>query len=338
MTLLKRLRLLIVIALAIPALAVAACYIVPLQTVTGLTALQRTFAGVSYHEATLASGANIAYIDSDNTAPADKPVLLLLHGITSNKDIWLELLGRFSDYRVIAVDMPGHGDSREPQGFDYGVENLSRQLASFVDVLALPSSHLVGNSLGGLVAALYSVEYPEKVQSLVLMNSAGINAPQKSAMMQRAMDDRSYNPLLVTSAEDIAPKLAAVVAHPPQLAAPLKQLMLAQELARFDANSRLFSAVLADESNMDKLEPLLPQLAMPTLLLWGDSDQVFHFSSVAKATKLAPALSAHIIADCGHLPMIEAVAETTAVLQRFFGDRKLPQRRAELEPEVMGAG
>ncbi|MGJ8686745.1 MAG: alpha/beta fold hydrolase [Spongiibacteraceae bacterium] len=338
MRLLKRLRFFIVIVLVIPALAIAACYVAPLQTVSSLTALQRAMAGVSYHEVALDSGARIAYIDSDSAAPAAKPVLLLLHGITSNKDIWLELLGRFSNYRVIAVDMPGHGDSREPQGFDYRVENLSLQLAGFIDALALPPAHIVGNSLGGLVAALYSVEHPEHVQSLVLMNSAGIDAPHKSAMMQRAMDVRSYNPLLVKTADDIAPKLAAVVAHPPQLAAPLKQLMLAQELAKFDANSRLFSAVLADESNMNKLEPLLPQLAMPTLLLWGDSDQVFHFSSVAKAAQLAPALSTHIIADCGHLPMIEAVAETVAVLQAFFDDRKLSHRRAEIETEVMGAG
>jgi abhydrolase domain-containing protein 6 len=327
-----------VIVLAIPALAVAACYLAPLQTVSSLTALQRALAGASYHEIAPKNGVSIAYLDSDSAAPADKPVLLLLHGITSNKDIWLELLGHFSRYRVIAVDMAGHGDSREPQGFDYRVENLSLQLAEFVDALALPPVHVVGNSLGGLVAALYSVKHPERVRSLVLMNSAGIDAPQKSAMMQRAMDDRSYNPLLVKTADDIAPKLAALVAHPPQLAAPLKQLMLAQELTRFEANSRLFSAVLADESNMDKLEPLLPRLTMPTMVLWGDSDQVFHFSSVAKAVQLVPALSTHIIADCGHLPMIEAVAETIAVLQAFFDSRELPQRRAGLEQEVLSAG
>ncbi len=335
---LTKIRLAIAVIFAAPVLAVTACYVAPLQTVTTLTALQRTMAGVSYHEVALDSGATIAYIDSDSAAPTDKPVLLLLHGITSNKDIWLELLANFSSYRVIAVDMPGHGNSREPRGFDYRVENLSHQLADFIAALALPPVHLVGNSLGGLVAALYGSEYPERVQSLVLMNSAGIDAPKKSAMMQRAINDRSYNPLLVRTADDIATKLAAVVAHPPQLPAPVKRLILAQELLQFDANTRLFSAVLADESNMNKLEPILPRLAMPTLLLWGDSDQVFHFSSVAKAAQLAPALSAHIIADCGHLPMIEAVAETVVVLQAFFDGRELSLRRAGLETGVMGAG
>lgn len=329
MKLLKRLRFLISIIVAISVLAVTACYVAPLQTMHSLTVLQRTLAGVDYREVTLKSGVIIAYIDTDTAPSSDKPVLLLLHGITSNKDIWLTLLDSFQDYRVIAVDMPGHGDSREPQGFDYRVENLSHQLADFIDTLALPPVHIVGNSLGGLVAGLYSANHPTQVRSLVLMNSAGIDAPIKSAMMQRAMDDSSFNPLLVKKAGDIEPKLAAVLVHPPKLVHPLKHMMLAQELARFDSNTKLFSAVLADESNMDKLEPLLPKLAMPTLLLWGDGDQVFHSSSVAKAVQLAPAMSAHIIADCGHLPMVEAVAETVAVLEDFFHGRELTQRRPE---------
>lgn len=317
---------------------VAACYIAPLPTAASLTALQRAVADVSYREIELPSGATMAYLDSDIAAPADKPVLLLLHGITSNKDIWLQLMSHFPSYRVIAVDMPGHGDSREADDFDYRVENLSRQVATLIDTLSLPPAHLVGNSLGGLVAALYSVEHSDRVKSLVLMNSAGIDAPQRSAMMQRAMDDRSYNPLVVETMDDIAPKLAAVLAHPPQLVAPIRQLMLAQELSRLEANNRLFSAVLADESNINKLESVLPRLATPAMLLWGDSDQVFHYSSVAKAIDLAPALGAHIIEDCGHLPMLEAPAKTAAVLHGFFNTAGLIQASAESKPEVLSAG
>ncbi len=302
-----------------------------------LTVLQRTLAGVDYRELTLKSGAIIAYIDTDTAPSSDKPVLLLLHGITSNKDIWLTLLDHFQDYRVIAVDMPGHGDSREPLGFDYRAENLRRQLTDFIDTLALPPIQIVGNSLGGLVAGLYSVNHPTQVRSLVLMNSAGIDAPIKSAMMQRAMDDSSFNPLLVKTADDIEPKLAAVMVHPPNLVHPLKHMMLAQEMARLDVNTKLFSAVLADGSNMNKLEPLLPELAMPTLLLWGNDDQVFHSSSVAKAVQLAPTLSAHIIAGCGHLPMIEAVAETVSVLEAFLHGRELTQRRPESNVGMLGA-
>ncbi|MEX1666367.1 alpha/beta fold hydrolase [Zhongshania arctica] len=338
MTIAKRLRIVVIIACAIPTVIVAACYIAPLPTAASLTALQRAATGVSHREIQLPSGASIAYLDSDIAAPADKPVLLLLHGITSNKDIWLQLISHFDSYRVIAVDMPGHGDSRETEDFDYRVENLSQQIAVFIETLSLPPAHLVGNSLGGLVAALYSVEHPNRVKSLVLMNSAGIDAPQRSAMMQRAMDDRSYNPLVVETMDDIAPKLAAVLAHPPTLMAPIRQLMLAQELSRLEANNRLFSAVLADESNINKLELLLPRLTTPAMLLWGDSDQVFHYSSVAKAIDLAPALGAHIIEDCGHLPMLEAPAKSAAVLHGFFHTPGLVQASTEPTPEVMSAG
>lgn len=315
---------------ALVALPIAACYTAPLQTAAGITQLQRYLSGASYQQVSLASGVSMAYLDSDSSATADKPVLLLLHGITSSKDIWLEILQNFPSYRVIAVDMPGHGDSREPQDFDYAVENLSAQLAAFIQQLELPPVHLVGNSLGGLVAGLYTAEHPGRVQSLVLMNSAGIDPPQKSILMQKALTDRSYNPLLVQSADDLSPKLAAVLARPPQLPPPIKQLMSAQELSRLKANSQLFAAVLDDESNLNKLEALLPKFAVPTLLLWGDRDQIFHFSAVSKARRLAPALRSHIIPDCGHLPMLEATAETAAVLQQFFADIAPKGQRAAL--------
>lgn len=309
---------------------VLACYTAPLSVSAGITSVQRLISGAHYRQLTLDSGVTIAYVDSDVNAPADRPVMLLLHGITSDKDIWLQMLREFPEFRVIALDMPGHGDSIEPRGFDYRVESLSAQLVGFIDALSLPPVHLVGNSLGGLVAALYSVDHSDRVRTLVLMNSAGIDAPEKTALMQRAMTDRSYNPLLVNSKGDIAGKLAAVLAVPPSLPDPAMELMLAKELNNLDANKMLFDAVLGDESNMQKLEGLLPKVSNPTLLLWGDNDQVFHPSSVTKASLIVPELSTHIIANCGHLPMIEAVPETVSTLKMFFAYSNLNEPRTRL--------
>ncbi|MBB3047222.1 pimeloyl-ACP methyl ester carboxylesterase [Litorivivens lipolytica] len=300
-------------------LASLAVWGLPRQTTEVLAKVQRLQAGAKYGEQKLGSGVTLSYLDSDPLAEA-KPVLLLVHGITSNKDIWLPLLKRYPEYRVIAVDLPGHGDSREPAGFDYRVENLAAQLAGFVEALQLGDIHLVGNSLGGLVSGLYSADHPDKVASLVLMNTAGIDAPVKSDFMQQALGDagRHFNPLLVKTADDFDTKLAAVVARPPVLPAPVRRLAVAQELDRIEINTLLFDAVLADETNMHKLEPLLPRLQPPVLVLWGDSDRVFHASTVERAKQLAPAVQTEVLANCGHLPMIEATGRTATAMRAFF--------------------
>lgn len=318
MTAFKLLRTGLLLVLTVIIVFTLAAYGAPLQTLTGLTKLQRAASGAEYHEQQLPSGVRLAYLDSRPDAPADTPVILFIHGITSNKDIWLKALPHYSDYRVIAVDLPGHGNSSEPEGFDYRVENLSIQLADFVSALGLPPVHLVGNSLGGLVGGLYSADHPERVQSLVLMNSAGISAPVQSEFMARAMSDRSFNPLLVKKPEDFDLMLSAVMAEPPSLPAPIKYMSVAHTLSRLDPHSRVFNAVINDESNLDKLEPLLPQLQDKTLLMWGDSDQVFHASTVSRAQQLAPRLKAEVFEDCGHLPMLETTQQMTAELKTFF--------------------
>ncbi len=311
-------KLTVMVLLGLALMSVAVIYGFPVTALDLVAQVQRASAGVAYREQVLPSGVRMAYLDSDPLASAEKPVVVMLHGITSNKDIWLRLLVRYPDYRVIAVDLPGHGDTTEPEDFDFRVENMSQQVGHLVDALALPPFHLVGNSLGGLIGGLYSVAQPDQVVSLTLMNTAGIDAPMKSDFMQSALSDRRFNPLLVTKPEDFDVMMSAVVARPPTLPFPVRQMAIAQLLSRVEENSRVFQAVTADPDNMTKLEPVLPRLQAPALLLWGERDRVFHVSTVERALSLAPGLETHVIKDCGHLPMVEAPTKTAAILRAFF--------------------
>lgn len=318
----KALKTISLIAVLGLSFGVAAVYLAPTQVMAGLTTLQRSSAGVDVASIELPRDVRMAYWHSPAIAATPQAPLLLVHGITSNKDIWLSMLASLREQgytgEVYAIDMPGHGDTSEPQDFDYRVESLAQSLGSFIAATGLQRPHVVGNSLGGLVSGLYVSDNPGSLSSLVLMNSAGIDAPIKSEMMARAMADRSFNPLLVTEAAQLPTKLAAVVAEPPSLPAPLLHMMASVELERLGKNTALFDAVLGDESNMHKLEPLLGHWMQPTLLLWGDSDNVFHASSVAKAQQIAGQLRARVLEHCGHLPMIEAPQATVAALTQFW--------------------
>ena len=108
---------------------------------------------------------------------ANKPVLLCLHGSTGQAHAWDFLGGAVGGgWRMIALDMHGHGDTDWADG-DYSIASFVEDIAAFVSYLKTPSIHLVGLSLGGIVAMTYAGMHPERVSKLVLVDIA----PEMSA-------------------------------------------------------------------------------------------------------------------------------------------------------------
>lgn len=97
--------------------------------------------------------------------------LLLLHGLGSSTEDWAFQMEPFSrHFRVIAVDMRGHGRSTKPPG-PYTISMFAADVAAFLKVLQIPSVHILGISLGGMIAFQLAVNAPEKVKSLIIVNS-----------------------------------------------------------------------------------------------------------------------------------------------------------------------
>lgn len=110
-------------------------------------------------------GINVNY-----TTRGKGPALLLVHGWNSSHEQWsLNLRQLARGFRVIAVDLPGHGDSQVPPDFDYSLEAHVAWLEGFRKAMRLSSCGLVGHSLGGTIAAAYAAEHPERVRALVLV-------------------------------------------------------------------------------------------------------------------------------------------------------------------------
>ena len=121
---------------------------------------------------------------------------VLLHGFGGDKDNWT----RFSrtlvqDYRVIAPDLPGFGDSARHADWDYSLLAQRNRLERFVAALNPGPLHIGGNSMGGHLAALYTHAHPEQVRSLMLLNNGGISAPERSEMWLAI--SRGENPLIL---------------------------------------------------------------------------------------------------------------------------------------------
>ena len=120
----------------------------------------------------LAGGHAIAYAEA---GPADAPPIVLLHGLASDADTWDRAVEPLAAHglRVIAVDLLGHGFSDKPDS-PYLLDVFAESLARFLDVLEIPSATLGGHSFGGAVAIHFGVDFPDRLDRLVLVSAGGL--------------------------------------------------------------------------------------------------------------------------------------------------------------------
>lgn len=114
---------------------------------------------------------NVNHIELHYEAAGDGLPVLFVHGLGSSSRDWQEQVSFFSrQYRVIAPDLRGHGSSQKPAG-PYSMKLFANDLAELIKELNLPPVHVVGISLGGMIAFQLALDYPGLVRSLVIVNS-----------------------------------------------------------------------------------------------------------------------------------------------------------------------
>jgi pimeloyl-ACP methyl ester carboxylesterase len=238
--------------------------------------------------------------------PSDGETILMVHGFGASKDNWLRFARYFTEgYQVIALDLPGFGDSSKPYA-SYDVGTQVERLAAFTQALKIKKLHLIGSSMGGHISALYAARYPEQILSVALLGNAGIDSPQKSELIER-LERGEPNPLIVKTPQQFEQLLEFVFVEVPSMPERLKRYLAARGIANSTQNERIFAQLV---SRYIPLEPILPKIQVPTLLLWGAQDRVLHVSSIEVMRPLLQRPSVVIMQDCGHAPMLERPEET----------------------------
>ncbi len=110
--------------------------------------------------------------------------VLLLHGYTANKSHWTYFAGQLTPaYHVIIPDLAGFGESTKRWEASYNIDSQVKRLDRFAEVLQLKRFHLVGNSMGGTIAAVYSARFPQKISTLALLAPGQLKTAKQSEVM-----------------------------------------------------------------------------------------------------------------------------------------------------------
>ncbi len=299
-----------------------------LITVAGCASLQKKiFSGMVGFERGRAE-VTVKTVQTDNrvTAYMERPgapegeTIVLLHGFSANKDNWIRFIRYIpEDYRVLAVDMPGHGDSTQNMAERYAVSDIVRRLTAALDQLSLKRFHLAGNSLGGLVATHYTLNHPEKVLTLGLFNAAGVKSPVESKLHKMAAEGDNF--LLPQTEEEFYRLMDFTFSDQPFLPWPARPVLAREYIDNYVFNKKMWQDIHSRQEEMD-LSHRLGELTTPTLILWGDQDNLLHVSSVGIFEALLPDHETVVFENCGHIPMMERPKDTAAYYLRFIQQKQ----------------
>jgi pimeloyl-ACP methyl ester carboxylesterase len=251
------------------------------------------------------------------------PVVVLVHGLSGNWQNWLEVIPALvgAGHRVIALDLPGFGHSEMPAE-PISIPGYARTIDAVVDALGVAGpAAFVGSSMGGFITAEMAISHPDRVERLVLVSAAALWNEQARArpLVVASKVSRFYAPLLVSGWELLArlPRLrnealrSAGLRNTGLISAPLAYELLsgAGKPGFIDALQALYDYRIRDR---------LPEIACPTLVVWGANDPMVPLRHAFEYEDLIPDARAVVFPRTGHAPMLEQPERFNAALLGFL--------------------
>jgi abhydrolase domain-containing protein 6 len=302
---------------------VATYFLFPLRWAAPLVRIERARAGVRARRV-LVQGRSFAYWDG-GTGTA----LVMIHGFGADKDHWTAAARRLRRrFRVVAMDLPGFGETPAQQGERFDVRSQAAQVRAFIEALNIRRFHVVGSSMGGHIAGVLAHDFPEGVLSLTLVECHGVHSREPSLVDRELAQGKS--PLLPATPREFMRLLDLLFVKRPFLPNAVIQALCTQALATRPLRLRIWADLWGPDAFL--LESLRPQPALPTLVVWGDSDRFFHRSAVETLQRGLPHAEVVMMDRCGHEPMFERPAEFALHPHALRGER------VAMSPSASGGG
>jgi pimeloyl-ACP methyl ester carboxylesterase len=231
-----------------------------------------------------------------------------------------------AERRVIAMDLPGFGHSPMPHQ-EISISGYARLLDRLMGELAIDAAAVVGNSMGGFISAELAIAFPQRVERLVLVSAAGVSTTADPSVARLVPTARRLQTVLAASTAWMASKsdtvarrarlrdalLNVVAAHPSRLPAAL-----AAEQLRGSGKPGFIQAL---EAILDyDVRERLPEIACPTLIVWGANDRLITVHDADVFAELIPNARKVVFADTGHTAMLERPAAFNALVEEFLAE------------------
>lgn len=255
--------------------------------------------GITYHY----------YVAGDTS----KPALLLVHGFSADKNVWPRFAKAFTqNYQVIIPDLVGHGETAYNAKLGYDIPSQSTRLFRLMDALNLKKFSVMGNSMGGFIAATMALQQPERIQSTVLFDPAGVISPQPSEL--DVLVKQGQNPFLLQRSEQFKAFYAMTMQQPPYL----PQMVLDGIAADYIARRTQLAEIYRQLAGKNLLDDRLNQIKVPTLIIWGAKDRLINVSAVPVWQHGIANSQVKIFSHLGHMPMLEDPQASADVVQAFL--------------------
>ncbi len=253
---------------------------------------------------------------------ADAPTLLLIHGFSASLHTWEPWVARMGDiYRIVSLDLPGHGLTAAPAGYQASTEAYRDIVEAFARAQRLERFILAGSSMGGHVAWQYALAHPERVEGLILVDAAGWedarfadDEPQVFKLLRSPA-----GPLLMQldNTRIIRQGLQASFYDP----ALVDDAMVARysELARAPGHRDILLQMSTGRRTYATPEMLAPLASIPVLILWGDTDRLVPAEHAQNFANAIQGSTLVMYENTGHIPQ-EEIPDRSAADVRAFVD------------------
>ncbi|MBV5281831.1 MAG: alpha/beta fold hydrolase [Paludibacter sp.] len=261
----------------------------------------------------------VCYTDD---GPDDAPVLIFIHGFPLNKSMWKKQLKALKEqYRVIAYDVRGHGESESTDETTFSIENFAHDLIYFMDALKIDKASLCGLSMGGYIALNAIENYPHRFESLVLCDTSCFpDTPETIEKRMKTVESIEKNGLL-NYADNSVKILFAPQSQTTKVAeiAAVKEMILATSIQSL---SKTLLALCVRKETCT----LLPHIQVPVLIMVGEEDTITPPVTATYMHENIKQSILHVIKHAGHLSNLENSADFNKQLKTFFASVYKDQR------------
>jgi 3-oxoadipate enol-lactonase len=258
------------------------------------------------------------HIYFDLLGAGEGSVVCLAHALSADMGIWAEQVSPLlaAGWRVLRLDMRGHGGSSPDIGNEYSMAELARDVVVVLDHLGLQTVHFTGLSIGGMIGQMLALDHPHRLQSLMLCDTAPATIPGGKALWDERfaaifaagsmepLADATMDRWLTPAFRSASPRRWTAIRSTVATTSIGGYVGGGQAILHFDVRAKLSS------------------ITVPTLVVWGDEDPGTPPEGNAFIADRIPGAQRHVFNGARHVPMVEYPEEFSHVMTNWLSSRR----------------